>query len=307
MSIVAATLAGLSVLCLYDGFSYVFHVAHEKFAKSAGAHGHLSVKGPQTPRVKGNKTAYRRPYTHGQTALCQPPKITQSPLDSWMLLPWTFPVGSVPAPGLIAQLDESGKDSSLINQTLYDNGGYAPFMLIQVVLQNPCPSDVTITSITVSKSCTPPNRGAIFYGAQADAAAAGSAGGAEQLGVDLDATDPEAMVVSGWNVASWRQPYDDGPLITIPADGVDVLDVRAIAPWSACTFSFAWTAVNSVTTWTETLNDDGQPFRVSAVLPGTATKSVHFPFAGYLRLYVGGPASPWRDWSWTRENPATWT
>ncbi len=50
------------------------------------------------------------------------------------------------------------------------------------------------------------------------------------------------------------------------------------------------------------IGDEGQPFRVSALVPGQPG----LPFAGYQKLYIGGSTSPFNDGTWVRENPREW-
>jgi hypothetical protein len=306
ISVASATLAAMLAAGLDAGISGAIHAAHERLtSSSAREHFPAAVGHPNEHSQRGGKSSSRSPYDNSQSPLCPALKISESPLDSWLIIPWTFPAGFIPSPDLVAEVDSAGDSASLVNQTLYDAGGYAPFVMIQAVVQNPCPSAVTITNVTVSKSCTRANSGSMFYAGPADTADVGPSGNAG-LGFDLDSPDPNAMIATGWNVADWQTEYDDGPLATIPADGVQAFEVRAIALHSACEFSIVWTAVTSTAERDETLDDDGQPFRVSALLPAATGKAGEHPFAGYQLLYVGVEASPWRDGSWTRENPASW-
>jgi hypothetical protein len=306
ISVASATLAAMLAAGLDAVISHVIDGAHERLtSSSAREHVPVAVKHSARHSPGEGKSRSRSPYDNSQSPLCPALKISESPLDSWIIVPWTFPAGFIPSPGLIAEVDSAGDHASLVDQALYDAGGYAPFVMIQAVVQNPCQSAVTITNVKVSKSCSRPNNGSIFYGGPADTADAGLAGNAG-LGFDLDSPDPEAMVATDWNVADWQTEYDGGPVATIPAHGVQAFVLRAIALHSACEFSIVWTAVTSTTYRSETLDDDGQPFRVSALLPAAIGKTGKHPFAGYQFLYVGGQASPWHDESWTRENPASW-
>jgi len=165
---------------------------------------------------------------------------------------------------------------------------------------------VSIPDIRVSKICQAPLQGPIFVG-QGRLSGSGPVGGT-QLGINLDSPNPEVMVAPGWDVSKWRREYASGPPVIIPAGGTHEFPIRAIALHHACEFWIVLVVVDGDKVRRQTFSDDGQPFRVSALLPGVLKrqKPGGHPYVGYPRLYVGGSASPWRDGSWVRENPGRW-
>ena|SRR5215471_18535399 len=136
----------------------------------------------------------------------------------------------------------------------------------------------------------------------------GPVDGGTQLGFRLDSANPEARVAPGWNVNRWWREYVTGLAVNIPPGETHEFDIKAIALYHACRFSIVFTIVNRGKSSIQKFSDAGQPFRVSALLPGVLKreKPGGHPYAGYSRLYVGADASPWHDGTWVRENPSTW-
>jgi hypothetical protein len=227
--------------------------------------------------------------------------VSEFPLNNWQVPAWVFPPGSTPSPSQIAQADND--DPGVVNRYLYNDGGYASSTYSQLIVENQCLSDATVTSISVVKACQPAIAATIFVG-QAQLSNSGSAEGT-QLGFNLDSSDPEAMDASGWDMNDWTQPYDTGPLVSIPGGKAYVFDIKASALHVACKFWIRMRVVANGEVYCRTFSDGGQPFRVSALLPGVLESDKH-PFAGYGQLYVGAAASPWHNDSWVRENPETW-
>lgn len=255
------------------------------------------------------------PPGHNHTP-CSLQMVSEDPIDSWMVDAWTFPTGFTASANQIAQINEADNRTDLINRYLYDDGGYAPFTYTQLILQNNCSKSMIINDIQVSRSCQPPLNGTIFSGqselSEPSSANEGTYTGSDpdstQIGFDLDSPDPEAMLANGWDVSQWTQEYAGSSLATIPGNEDYTFDIRTIALHTACSFWIQVTYVYNNKTHTETISDDGQPFRVSALLPNVLElrKPGNHPYAGYDTLYVGWHASPWPDGTWVRENPKTW-
>jgi hypothetical protein len=206
-----------------------------------------------------------------------------------------------------------------MNRDLYNDGGFAPFTYTQFILHNTCSQSATITDIRASKICHLPLDGPIFVG-QPKLNEPGLASmstqrvsnldppDSTQLAFNLDSPDPEAMIVNGWNTSLWTQQYASSPLITVQGNGRYAIDIRSIALYSSCSFSIKVRILYNNRIYIQTFDDGGQPFRVSALLPGVLSPKgpeAH-PFAGYEMLYAGWNASPWHDGTWMREDPKTW-
>jgi hypothetical protein len=303
----SAVLATVLATGLTGGLSYAAHSVEKVLSSSPKK----SVVSPQSQKnrkrqsqSKGGASTAIQP----NSPICLPKIVSEYPLDSWEVHAWVFPVRFTPSPNQIAQLNENRAAPESINQDLYNDGGYAPFTNTQLVLQNNCPRPVTITDIRAKKVCQSPLAGDVFVG-QAKLSEPSSADeGGTQLGFNLDSPDPEAMVTNNWNVSQWTQEYASGSLATIQANNVYSFDIRAIALKEACQFSIIVKALYQSKTFTEILDDDGQQFRVTALLPSVLKQgtSKDFPYGGYGGLYVGWVASPWKDGTWARENPKSW-
>jgi len=261
----------------------------------------------KTPRISGVSDK-PTPADHSHSPICRLEMSSEYPLDSRTVRAWTFPVRWVASPSQIAQVNEGRTDPNSVNQDLYLDGGYALSTYTQLILKNDCAQAVTISDIWVSKSCQAPLSGTIFTGENKLSEPTSTSDGGTQLGLNLDSPDPEAKVAAGWNVNQWTQDYASGSLVMIPSQISHVFDIRAIALHSACRFSILIRAVYGGKSSIKPIDDEGQPFRVGALLPGVLSqqKVGGHPYAGYSTLYVGSDASPWHDGTWTRENPKTW-
>jgi hypothetical protein len=282
-------------------------------AKTATPHAGASSAHPAHSQGGGSAAG------RNETSICWPQVASENSLDSGEVSAWTFPGGWTPAASQIADINEAGKQADLVNRYLYNDGGYAPSTDTQLIIQNNCSKPAIVTDMQAVKSCQAPNDGAIFIGQpQLSAAspttattAAESDTGSTQIGLNLDSVNPEAMLANGSNYTQWRQEYAAGSLATIASNSDYTFDIHAIAPTSACEFSIQITYLYDGESHIENITDQGQPFRVSALLPGLpgapgAKSTAKHPYSGYGLLYVGWQASPWPDESWVRENPKTW-
>jgi hypothetical protein len=209
----------------------------------------------------------------------------------------------------MAQINKDGTPE-LVNRDLYNDGGYAISTDTQLILHNNCSKPVTISDFQVLKSCQPPLDGPIFVGQKALSEPTSIDDEGRQLGFDLDSPNPEAMITNGWNVSQWTQEYASGSIATIQGGESYSFDIRAIALHKACSFSIAVRALyDGRPPFTKIIDDYGQPFRVSALLPGLLDEQNGrgHPYAGYGALYVGADASPWHGGTWKRENPRSYT
>jgi hypothetical protein len=221
--------------------------------------------------------------------------LSRDPLDAGVQKTWVFLRGTIPNPAQMARVDEDRHNPTQVNQDFFDDGGYPPATDTQVIVKNRRSYPVLVTTIQISPSCRAPATGMIAIG-QAE-----PSGISDQMGFIVDASDPIALMAPGSNPRLWTQPYFDGRTITIPAGGFYVFNIRAVALHQACTFWLWIRVLDGNVPVVERVGDYGQPFRVSALVFSTR----RHPFAHYHRVYAGGVTSPFRDGTWTRENPAT--
>lgn len=166
-------------------------------------------------------------------------------------------------------------------------------LILNFIFHNTCSQPATITDIRALKSCQSPLDGTIFVG-QSKLNEPGLASASTQRAFNLDSPDPEAMIANGWKASRWTQQYASGSLVTVRGYGRYTIDVRSIALHSACSFSIQVRILYNNKTYIQTFDDGGQPFRVSALLPGVLSPRAPgaHPFAGYKMLYAGWNASP---------------
>jgi hypothetical protein len=244
------------------------------------------------------------PDGQNSSAICQVKEVSENPVDDQEVGAWMYPVGSVPSLDQINQITTAGSTESA-NQDLYDDGGYALFTDTLLILQNDCPYPATVKNIQgTTESCESPAAGALFVGSNVLSEPSTADDGVTPLGIVLCSANSDAMIATSGNYRQWTQPYKNGPLVTIPPGGEWPFNIRAVAPDSACSFVISVSvSFGGGPTTTTNIDDQGQPFRVSALLP--PVPGGH-PYAGYGVLYVGAAASPWHDGQWQRENPKSW-
>jgi hypothetical protein len=285
---------------IYGNGLHLLHLATGWPAHSSS--GQAFSPKPKTLKTQSHATTRRKRYLGRPPRLeghasCNPAiMISESSLISWQVQAWMFPPGSTPSSNQIAQADNDYDEPDLVNQDLYNDGGYAPSTDTQLVIQNQCLTTATVTNIQVAKICQAPITATIFDG-QNQLTEPGPPEGT-QLQFYLDVTNPEAMYAD-------EKPYDTVSPIYIPGEGTYAFNIGASALHVACRFWIQMTLVVSGKSYLRTFSDGGQPFRVSALLPGVLESTKH-PFADYSRLYVGAAASPWHDGTWVREDPRTW-
>jgi len=117
-------------------------------SESAPGSGAGKSGAPATPSSAGGV-----PAAHNPAQICYPQMISENSLDSWDVHAWAFSAGFTPMPGQIAKINEANKNADLINRDLYDDGGYAPYIDPQLILQNNCPRSMIITDIRAVESC----------------------------------------------------------------------------------------------------------------------------------------------------------
>jgi hypothetical protein len=109
-----------------------------------------------------------------------------------------------------------------------------------------------------------------------------SAGPAKRRVELLDSPDPTAYKARGGFVSS--QPYFETTTISLEPGEHQVIDMVAATHHHFCRYTFAITVLDGDKLSTETLNDEGKPFEVSALARGASSP----PFSHYRSAYIGG-------------------
>jgi hypothetical protein len=105
------------------------------------------------------------------------------------------------------------------------------------------------------------------------------------MGFDLDTPDPNAHKANGGYVAP--EPYFDTTTISLAPGEKQVVDMVAVTIRHFCRYTFAMTVLDGNKSSTETLNDKGKPFKVSALEKGPPSLFEH-----YRSTYIGGVVTP---------------
>jgi hypothetical protein len=159
------------------------------------------------------------------------------------------------------------------------NGGVDPTTAVtRVILEGNRSSTVEILGIRANPQCQQPFDGTIFYSPTA------GADPVAMMGFDLDSPDSIAYKANGGFVAS--QPYFETTTISLAPGEHQVIDMVAVTHRHFCRYTFTITVLDGDKISTETLDDNGKPFEVSALLEGSGSLLTH-----YRSVYVGGVAT----------------
>lgn len=172
---------------------------------------------------------------------------------------------------------------------------------IQLTVQGHRKNIVQIVNITPLVRCSQPLRGTLFY----------APGQSDDVSTHLyfNLNDPQAPASYTKTDSATRYPnYFGNYTISLKYGEVYTFQIKTSVANRYCQFSFAIAGISDGKNFTESVNDDGQPFRVTSLLPeGSAANSVP-SFAGYQDLYVAGAAAGYKQDKdgtnlWTRGNP----
>lgn len=185
--------------------------------------------------------------------------------------------------GQLDSLNHLTPDNPQYDQWFTSRGGVLPSpAVLKLVVEGNRPHPVLIVDMGISDHCTQPLNGTLFEN--------GSNGGSVgDLGVrfDLDLTRP--VPVNGIAGGSYFAAHS----YSLQKGEQAVFQIVSSST-RYCQYRITLTVVDGTRTLTETVSDDGQPFKVTGTLPQ----------AQYEALYVGstqtGMAAPF-----TRRNPAT--
>jgi hypothetical protein len=196
---------------------------------------------------------------------------------------YVLPRPMVLTSGQLDSLNRLTPDNPQYDQWFTSRGGVLPSpAVLKLVVEGNRPHPVLIVDMGISDHCTQPLSGTLFEN--------GSNGGSVgDLGVrfDLDLTRP--VPVNGIAGGSYFAAHS----YSLQKGEQAVFQVVSSST-RYCQYRITLTVVDGTRTLTETVSDDGQPFKVTGTLPQ----------ARYEALYVGstqtGMAAPF-----TRRNPAT--
>lgn len=159
------------------------------------------------------------------------------------------------------------------------NGGVDPSPgITRVILEGNRSSPVEILGIRANTQCQRPLDGTIFYSPTA------GANPVAMMGFNLDSPDPAAQKAIGGVVSS--QPYFETTTISLAPEEHQVIDMVTVTHRHFCRYTFTLQVLDGDKISTETLNDGGKSFEVSALEEGGSALLSH-----YRSVYIGGVAT----------------
>jgi hypothetical protein len=230
--------------------------------------------------------------------------VSEDPLNLDDLGIWAFPTKLPFSSGQLVHANTLLRQA-LVNIALiprlanyfYGRGGYAINADTQLVLQNDSDRPVSILDLRVIKNCGSPLSGTLFY-----SPAQGSDNDI-RIGFNLDSADTGAESAEGWNTAIWKPDYFESKYISFRPGQQRVLNIRAVTAKHACTFSYQATVLEGKTKFYQSIDDNGRPFRVNAIIDSPSNA----PCARYASLYVGGPLTMLHHHGdFVKEDPGTY-
>lgn len=164
------------------------------------------------------------------------------------------------------------------------------------------PESLSISNIRVHKTCQPPASGTYFQGYTQG----GGPGPVVRIGFDLDGPQPvaeELAQTQGRGLApDGNEYFAVNAAITVQPTATQSIILQTTTNDHDCSFTYELDVASSKGTYSETITDDGQPFRLTAKAP---IASNGHPLSGYADAYVLGPNGGNGPEFWRRVVPAT--
>lgn len=165
---------------------------------------------------------------------------------------------------------------------------------------------VSISRIEVKKTCGPPASGTYFVG---DSEGGGGGGPVVRVGFNLDSPEPDALEM-GMTQARGLTPtgnkyFPVSGNIELEPQQQRSLSVDVFTTTHACTFRFMLYVATSKGIFTETVDNHGHPFRITAI---AHAKDGRYPLSGYGDAYaLKANANGNTYFRWYRVDPARFT
>ncbi|HVV12463.1 hypothetical protein [Amycolatopsis sp.] len=193
----------------------------------------------------------------------------------------------------------NGNGSGYTNWVLGHGGVTPDDARLSIDLRSNAQSTVTISDLQVVKQCQAPLTGTLLYSPPAGPS------NDLNLAVDLDEQFPVAKAyVGGKPAGAYFGEKGNGHHIDLAPGENTTLLVDATTSHQDCRFSFELLVDTPNGAVTETVDDHGKPFEVTATVEDSATMSPRF--ASYRAVYGGGVASPAGNDSFVTVDPATY-
>ena len=198
-------------------------------------------------------------------------------------------------------------NTAWLNEYFYGLGGYASLVHTRLVLANDGPTPIEIGNIEVLSSCTKPADGALVDVTGLTYPASAVTTSDINLGFELNvhSDDAEASSAPSVTPATWTSGYFNSHSPPIGPTASQAFDIWVIPSAAACSFWFAVVVLDGAVKFPLSIEDDGQPFRVSSLTlqePGVNPAAPSDAASSYGIVYVGGAASPLPNGALYRES-----
>ncbi len=196
---------------------------------------------------------------------------------------YILPQQMVLTPQQLHSLNDLTPDSPHYDQWFTSRGGAPPSpAVVKLVVEGNRPHPVLIINMGIADQCTRALNGTLFQNGN-------NGGSVNDLGVSFDLDLARPVPVNGIMGGSYFAAHS----VSLRQGEQMVFEVVSNST-RYCQYRITLTVVDGTRTLTETVSDDGAPFKITGRLPE----------AGYDALYVGG-TEPGQAAPFTRENPAT--
>jgi hypothetical protein len=179
---------------------------------------------------------------------------------------------------------------------------------IEIVVEGNRDHAVRVLGLQPIARCAPALNGTLFLSPSAGSDTS------TQLLIDLD--DPHALpsYIAQDNAGDITSGKDFFGAYTVSLAPAEQYTFKVVASTTGhyCTFTLAMTVLDGTQTLVERVDDNGRPFRVSAVLDQDPDHPGPGEFAAYKKLYIGGVANTdieqnsFGDDTWAPADPASY-
>jgi hypothetical protein len=157
---------------------------------------------------------------------------------------------------------------------------------------------VTISNIQIVKACSAPLTGTLFSNP--------SQGIDGTIGLAFDLSSPIAYARSTDGYLISNNNFFEGNVVTLAQGETHTFTFKVLlSGYDYCSFTFQMAVATPTGPVTETINDNGEPFQLTSLTPGTLSGN----YSAYGALYIGGVSAVAdhlnRNGHWVEENPKT--
>jgi hypothetical protein len=180
-------------------------------------------------------------------------------------------------------LNETRTDPARYDSWFRSRGGVDPGLsIVKVVLEGNRDHPVRITSMRPIKHCQAPLLGTIFDSPP------GGEDASVAIGFDLDSTRSIAQVITDFG--EWQGDYFAKYTVSLKPGEQQTFQIRSKTSRQYCEYTLELTIIDEGKTVTQPLNNDGKPFRVTALVFDESSDRIEY--GRYQAAYIGGVLTP---------------